>query len=229
MGLALVVGYLADMLENDEEGAQWFREKIDKLNPFLEASGLKPHVEPETCPVWSAEMYGYSGLHYLQRIAAHLNLRNSLPEPGGPDASRDPVVEEYCRLLGAEKNSFFGRLFRKKKIERQYDHLIFHSDAEGFYLPQDFREVLFPPEKLKIPGCMVGSSHRLLQETATLARAIELPLDMDPEAEAVWKAAETPGEGDLLWQQYGVESFICLRLYRAAKLSIKHSAVIVFT
>jgi hypothetical protein len=229
MGLALTVGYLADMLENDEEGTQWFREAIDRLNPFLTASGLKPHHEPEKCPVWSAGMYGYAGLHYLQRIAAHLNIRGSLPEPGGPDAPKDPIIDKYCRLLHAKTDSFFGRLLGKKNVERQYDHLIFHSDSEGFYLPQDFKEVLFPPNELEIPGCMVGSSYRLLQETCQLARAIELPLDMDPEAAEVWKAIELPDNGDLLWKRYGVESFTCLRLYRGAKCSIEHSAMLVFT
>jgi len=88
--------------------------------------------------------------------------------------------------------------------------------------------VLFPPEELEIPGGMIGSSPRLLDETRRLAQAIELPLDMDPEADELWKAAETQGEGDALWQRYGVESFTCLRLYHAARHSIEHSAALVF-
>ena len=33
MGLALEVGMLADLLENDEEAAQWFQEDFDKDSP----------------------------------------------------------------------------------------------------------------------------------------------------------------------------------------------------
>ena len=174
-------------------------------------------------------MFGYSGLHYLRRIAAHLNIRGALPEPGGEDVPEDRVLKEYYALAGASGRSFFDRLFGRKSIVRDYDHLILHSDAEGYYVPQDFREVLFPPDRLGTPGGMLGSSHRLLEETTRLARAVELPLDTDPEADEVWEAAETQGEGDLLWQRFGVESFTCLRLYNAARCSIDHSAVIVFT
>jgi len=228
MGLSIEVGILADLLENDEEGAQSFIEEMNKLNPFLVSCGLRAHTEPEQCPVFSADMLGYSGLHYLRRIAPHLNLRGSLPAPGGDDAAHDPILDEYYQLLNAPRPGLFGALIGRKQVRREYDHLIVHSDAEGYYLPQDFPEVLFPPEELEIPGGMIGSSPRLLDETRRLAQAIELPLDMDPEADELWKAAETQGEGDALWQRYGVESFTCLRLYHAARHSIEHSAALVF-
>lgn len=228
MGLAIEVGYLADMLENDEEGAAWFREELAKLEQFLPTQGLKPHVEATECPVFSAEMYGYSGLHYLRRLAAHLNIRGTLPEPGGQDAAKDPVLESYIGLFNAPAPSLVDRLFGKKAVSREYDHLIIHSDAEGFYLPQDFPNVLIPPESLAIPGGMIGSSHRLLAEIESLAAALELPLTLDPEDDEVWNAADDQGEAATGWKRYGVESFTCIRLYRAAKHSIEHSAAIVF-
>jgi hypothetical protein len=229
MGLAIEVGYLADMLANDEEGATRFRENMETLNAQLKLSGLRVHNEPESCPIFSAEMFGYSGLHYLRRLAAHLNIRGKLPEPGDGEASKDPVLEEYYGMVEKSGGSLFGRMFGKKPKEREYAHLIFHSDAEGFYVPQDFREVLFSDENLKIPGGMIGSSQRLLKEMEKLARAIDLPLELDPEAEEIWEAADSQGEGEKTWQRYGVESFTCLRLYHGAKHSVAHSAVIVFT
>ena len=228
MGLAIEVGYLADVLE-DEEGAADFREQLSKLNVCLKACGLNEHVEPQTCPVFSAEMYGYSGIHYLRRIAAHLDLRGKLPAPGADNAAKDPVLAEYCALFDKPKQSLFGRLFGRKQNSRHFDHLIYHSDAEGYYVPQRFTEVLFTPETMDIPGGMIGSSQQLLQETSQLAQALQLPLDLDPESQAVWDASDSQGKGDTLWQRYGVESFTCLRLHRAAKLSVSNSALIVFT
>lgn len=229
MALTLEVGYLADMLKVDMEGAKLFRNEMDKLTPFLKSSGLKPHAEPEECPVWSAEMFGYSGLHHLRRLAAHLNLKGSLPAPGGQDAAKDPVLNKYFNLSDKAKRSLMARMLGRKKIVREYDHLLVHDDAKGYYLPQDFSKVLFPPRKLEITGGMIGSSHRLLEETRKLAAAIELPLDIDPDSPKVWNAADNQGQGNLLWEKYGVESFSCLRLHKAAKLSIEHSAALVFT
>lgn len=228
MGLSIEVGFLADMLSADEEGAQWFRGELIRLNSFLQSSGLSAHVEPEQCPIWSADMLGYSGLHCLRRLAAHIDLRGSLPEPGGNDSADDRTLNRYYKLWDDRTPTFVARMLGKPKKVGHYDHLIHHSDAEGFYVPQDFPEVLFPPEDLRIPGGMVGSSIRLLDEVQRLAAILELPLDMDEEHDALWEAAESQGEGELRWQRYGVESFICLRLYRAAESSIKHSSLIVF-
>lgn len=229
MGLAIEVGYLADMLANDDDGAKWFDEEMQKLNPVLSSLGLNPHVEPRDCPVFSAEMFGYSGLHYLRRIAAHLNLRGKLPPPGDDQSAKDPVVEEYYALLASPKQSLLDRLLGRRPAKREFDHLMFHSDAEGYYLPQEFSEVIFPPEALKTPGGMVGSSTRLAAETRRLATVLGLPLDIDPEDEEVWEAADSQGEGETIWKRYGVESFSCLRLHHAAQHSIKHAAAIVFT
>ena len=71
MGLGLEVGILADLRENDEEGYEYFRSQLDALNSCLQQANIPDHAEPEDCEVWSGEMFGYSGLHYLRRFAAH--------------------------------------------------------------------------------------------------------------------------------------------------------------
>ncbi len=228
MGLSVEVGYLADLLANDEEGADLFREDMVSLNAYLASVGLPSHQEPERCDVFSCDMYGYSGLHYLRRIAAHLDLNGIMPPPGGQDAAEDEVMEEYYRLAVQHQTGLMGKLFRRAPRAGTFDHLLHHSDAEGYYLPQDFPSVLVPPKSFRIPGGMVGSSARLLEECKRLAAALELPLDLDPDAEEVWQATESQGEGDLKWQRYGIESFICLRLCQACKHSLKHQAAIVF-
>jgi hypothetical protein len=79
------------------------------------------------------------------------------------------------------------------------------------------------------PGGHLGSSVRLPAEARRLAEALGLPEDLDPHSEGVVEAtdAEEPaGEG---WQRHGVESYVCLQLLRAAKLSIATGAAIAFT
>lgn len=229
MGLSVIVGYLADQIANDEEGAEWFRESLDNLNEFLPTVELKAHQEPEICPIYYCDMYGYSGLHYLRRVAAHLDLRGKLPEPGSRDVdNQDPAQDE---VLAEYMERFVADYEKELAVEvaraRQFDHLIVHSDAEGYYIPQNIDHVLVAPDELELSG-FIGSSNALRDECVKLASALELPLDIDPEAEEVWQAAESQGIGFVKWQRYGIESYCCLRLYRAATHSLETGAAIVF-
>ena len=87
---------------------------------------------------------------------------------------------------------------------------------------------IFPSEALGVPGDMIGSSVRLLNECTRLAEWLELPLDLDPESDELWEAADTPQFNGPKWKQYGIESFSCIRLIRAAQASIESGAAIVF-
>lgn len=229
MGLALVVGHLADQIENDPEGAEWFRNDMQKLNSFLATQNLPPHIEPEKCEVYWCSMLGYSGLHYLRRVAASLALQSKIPKPGNPDSTQLDVADgdlmnDYLARLTAiyedeSKNPF--------KSPLKFTHLICHSDTEGYYIPQDFTYVLLSPDDLGLAE-MIGSSNRLLAECEELALALELPLELDPEAEEVIEAVNNQGTGEKKWQQYGIEAFHCLRLHKAAKHSIETGAAIKF-
>lgn len=230
MGLSLEVGLLADLLENDEEGAEFFREELDALNKFLASKGFSLHKEPESCEKFSCDMYGYSGLYYLRRLAAHLELRKATPPPLLDDDSDDPVITEYYQLATDPKeNGYTERSIAKPGRPNSFDHLMLHSDANGFYLPSDFDTVLCPPDEGIVTGDFVGSSQRLLAECKRIASAIGMPLDLDPESDEVWEAAESQGAGDSGWQRYGIESFSCIRLIRAAEHSLKTGAAIVFS
>jgi hypothetical protein len=50
MGLAVEVGMLADLLDNDEEGAEWLRESLANANAVLTELSLPTHSEPESLP-----------------------------------------------------------------------------------------------------------------------------------------------------------------------------------
>jgi hypothetical protein len=229
MGLSLQVGLLADLLQHDKESATILQRQLGDLNRHLESVGISLHREPEECEVWSADMFGYSGLHTLRRIAAHLDAGRSLPTPGDSDNSQDTIADAYFSEIVSGPPGFWKRLGRSlPKFTRKYDHLIAHSDCEGFYLPLDFPEVLLVDETLSVPGCMVGSSSRLLAEVTSLASVLGIPQDLHSQSEILWEAADSQGEGESLWQRYGIESISCVVLQEGCRKSLETGAALVF-
>lgn len=212
MGLAVSVGLLADLLQNDPEGAEWLVGSIAVVNRVLEDSGLPVHTEPrELVPVPTRSSIGgfpYSFIHYLRRAYAHGMADPSwraTPLPEDSDPSTDAVLE-------AETEQFSS-------------HLLCHSDCEGYYVPIDFPEVLFD-ESGQLPGGMLGSSQRLMGELIAVAPALCIQLQngelSDQEASRI-DGVSCSGEG--LSREY------CswLALYEAARISIAQKALIAFT
>jgi hypothetical protein len=219
MGLDLAVGVLADLKGTDDEpsGSAFYAEQFAIINGVLRAEGLAEHVEPrEPHETFSCDMYGYSGLHYLRRVAAHLALGRAIPPPGDRDADKDPM------LYG----EYWERFEEHERLK--FAHLIIHSDAEGFYVPINFERPLDLSD-LKLAGGWVGSAQRLENECRELADALDMPVEMDHEADEMWAAPESQGMGELRWQRYGVETFTCLRLLAACGVSLRTGAAIVFT
>lgn len=228
MGLDVSVGYIADLRNNDPEGAEAFEEYFSFVGLLLKEAELPQHVEPLDCEVWGAQMFGYSGLHYLRPIAAHIDAGLPLPPPGNNESSADPLLEAYFDDVLGKKQSLMQRLFKKQpRFARSFDHLIVHSDAEGFYLPLDFSGVLFADDK-KLPGGMLGSVPRLLTELERLAEALAVPESLHSQSEELWEAADSQGEGNAIWERYGIESFSCVVLREACRKSLATGAAIVF-
>jgi hypothetical protein len=222
MGLSLSVGMLADLLVNDEEGAEWFADEIDNLNGLLAKAGLKTHIEPRTLPDgadFSCDMWGYRGLHRLRRIAVHMTPQKGLlgaragklPPPSDKDPTEDPLLKKLydSQLLAVPK----------------FTHLLQHSDAEGFYVPQDFVKVLVSDG---IAGGFVGSVQRLQAECRELAAALAIPDGLDPDSDEVMAAMESPVHGAAGWRAYGVETYCCLQMLHACDASLKTGPLLVF-
>jgi hypothetical protein len=241
VGLAIEVGMLADLLSNDQEGAGWFREDMEKLNSVLTMAGLAPHDEPKEGAVHSTDMYGYSGLHYLRRCAAHLHYRGALPPPliEGESPAEDEELERYCADFVAENIEVQPGSFALE-TSRPFDHLILHSDAEGFYVPQSFKPVLLAGDHAY---GWIGSSQTLRSECERLAEAFELPGDIlnDPENEALFEAIESSRNGAKVWRlfkprpaiqpawrDHPIAALICAKLYCFAGYSIQTKAALVF-
>ena len=101
--------------------------------------------------------------------------------------------------------------------------MLCHSDAEGFYVPIDFPEVLIDE---RIAGAYLGSSVRLAHELVLVAPALEIELDRDgtltpQEAQRLY--ALTEKEDGLFRELTG-----WLDLYEAARLSLAQKSAIVF-
>lgn len=214
MGLNMIVGVLVDA---EDDYTEMVRTDFVAIGELLERAGTRQWTEPDLVEGQDPhfEMWGYSGLHTVRRLAAHLAADGRLPEPldEAHRATDDPLLSNVYKTLPGDPPGPF-------------DHLIHHSDREGYYVPVDFAHVIVDK---KAPGGYLGSSVRLLAETRRLAEALGLPEDLDPDSDEVFEATDAEEPATAGWQRYGVESYVCLQLLQAAKLSIATGAAIAFT
>src|SRR5690606_29359466 len=127
-------------------GEAFLREAFAKLAHAFERRGLPPHVEPEEAlapwppPNVLANMpYGV----FEELGHAWVDLQ--------PDLRRD---------------RFAGRALAMIDLR---SHLLCHAGTEGFYLPIDFARPLHAEgDERALPGELVGSSVKLLEELALL-------------------------------------------------------------
>jgi hypothetical protein len=213
MGLAVVVGRLADLLRYDPEGGGSFRQSLAGVNQVLERAGLPRHAEPEVispAPRSRAGLngYPYSFLHHLRRFYAHAQSDPQwVPDttPAGTNPAADSVLQDEMSMLSC--------------------HLLCHSDCEGYYLPIEFDDVLFDHKTNKIPGGMLGSSFRLMAELVSIAPKLGIVGDgaglSDHEVNKINQA--TQGKA-----KFWIEQTVWLSLFEAARLSIEHRSAICF-
>ncbi|MFF5158284.1 hypothetical protein ACFY3N_18935 [Streptomyces sp. NPDC000348] len=213
MGLNMFVGVLAGA---EDDYADMIRADFAAIGELLERTGLGHWAEPEPAEAERSEfeVWGHSGLHTVRRLAVHLAAGGRLPEPldEARHAVDDPLLREVYEASPGDPPGPF-------------DHLIHHADSEGYYVPVDFAPVVVDR---KAPGGCLGSSVRLLAEIRRLAEALGLPEDLDPHSEEVFEAADAEEPATEGWQRYGVESYVCLQLLRAAKASVETGAAIAF-
>ena len=210
MGLAISTGVLADALQHDAGQADWLLAEFATINAVLAAAGHDAHVEPREVPASIRRdlLHGmpYSWLHFLRRVYAH--TRRSDDFRATPLADEDPTADPVLEEEGASFES----------------HLLTHSDAEGYYVPVDFDEVLFDASG-ELPGGMLGSSRYLQQELIDMAPALGIRLSAGGElddAEAARLAAVDESGG--LYR----ELLVWLCLYEASRESLAHGVAIRF-
>ena len=217
MGLSVFVG-----------SSEIYRGGFASVNAALRAAGLPEHREASRggrdLPL-EIDMYGYSTIHHLRWVALHILRGRPIPHAERDDVMDDPLMTDYYEGEGYAAELSPAQRSPGHASPWGFRHLLLHSDAEGYYLPQPFDEVLIPAERLKVPGGMIGSSPRLRDECAALARHMALPLETDPEIAADLMAE---GGGDEGWQRLASAAYACLQLHRAADVSVKYGAAIIF-
>lgn len=213
MGLAVCVGVLADLIENDPESSEMLAQEMATANLLLAEAGQTQHDEPKALPEFrsraSLDSFPYSFIHYLRFAYAHVTQDPSWrakPLAEGSDPASDPTVEDVSSMFES--------------------HLLCHSDCEGFYFPIDFDEVIFSDEDRELSGGMLGSSFQLRSELIQVAPALGISLTSsgeleDTEADRINNVGESD-EG--LYRE--LTSWIAL--YEACRISIKHRTAIVF-
>jgi hypothetical protein len=228
MSLSLCVGQLADCIAvKDRDCVRRMRRALEKINEVLKANELPEHHEPERVQGgkrWTCRIAGHY-LTPLRRLAAHVRQRlindegdedefDTWPEPWDRVWSvgyQDPILEEYY--------DDGGELF---------DHLMYHSDYQGYYVPIDFDDPLYPRGELEEElGGPIGSTRFLLSDCEEVARMIHLPTDLDADSKCFDDAvtsAEKLGQG---WWNYATESERCLKLIAACRKSLEWNSVIV--
>ncbi len=215
MGLAINIGMLADLLENDVEGAEWLHETFSRVNEVLRENELPSHQEPEQLPPMQSRAnvssYPYSYLHYLRRFYAYVvNDPDWIAVPISNDKSPtdDPVLDEEMYMMSS--------------------HLLCHSDAEGFYLPIEFDAIIIDAQDQgRIPGGILGSTYCLMNELIQVAPKLDIRLShgclSDDEANKLSKILEL--DNDDFW----IEKTVWFSLFEAARLSIEYKTAICFS
>lgn len=218
MSFALEVGLLADLKDADEEAFESQLEQFAIINKVLGANGLREHVEPQELEypayIHSENGFGYRQLHNLRWIAVRLALGKAVPIHSNDDAHKDPVLKEY-----------YSRFERGETLK--FQHLIVHSDAEGYYVPVDFERVILAVD-LPLAGGWLGSTQRLQAECVELAEVMaaygapgEVPKSLFGRIAAKWEQRGKP-------QPFAVEKFVCERLLAACEASLLSKAAICF-
>lgn len=231
MALVLQTGILAQVRIEDEVQYLAIQRELAQIGDFLNKNGVVHTFQEPTQltidRVWSTDMYGYLGLHYLRRVAAHLFLEKQLPPPGDWNASNDPVLVRYFeQYFGGNITTLTKQVLTRKKVF-PFEHLIIHSDTDGYYFPIDFQRVLVTNDS-ELCGGFIGSTYRLIEELQELAQVLQLDLNHNIDDIDLYDAAEDQGHGNALWERYGVESFTCLKLYKGCLESIENRCVLAF-
>lgn len=167
--------------------------ELEELNRYLTGQKMPAHEEPPG----ERRQWRVEDLEGLRRVAAFLQYERKVPRED------DDAYARLDRYYGDKSRDEPAVGFRKKASHgRRFDHLIFHSEVEGYYLPRDFETVLSSED---VQGLELGSLPRLVQELTTLEAEL---------ASASWMKRERDD---------------CRALLEAARAASEVGAVLAFT
>ena len=152
MGLSLETGILSDLKSEDIEGFNHYKNEFDKLYGILKKNGIQTsYREPEDLGkefVWSSQMYGYGGLHYLRRLAAHIWEGKTKIKPGNNDSSEEISLKLKSKFLDISSDSE-PEVYRKldETLESIFNNSL--NDSGDHYVASP------TPQKLTNVACVI--------------------------------------------------------------------------
>ncbi len=207
---------------------------LERLAAALEAAGKEPHLEPDRLDEqgrFEAEISDHSQLHALRRIAARVALGAGITPIADPDlADEDQVVDLYYERGGTPTSpgvlgSVSSFIWRRDPV---FQHLMFHGDTAGFYLPRDFKNVIIVEDELAVPGGIIGSVPRLLAECRQLAERLEVTADFEAEDLGIpWKP-ESKTDEPPVWLDHREAAYCLVALRSACHAAMRVGAVVYF-
>jgi len=172
----------------------------------------------------------YGVIHHLRRVAAHLWTGRPVPPPIPAEeletrpASGDPVLRQFY------EESLPGPLDKEGRsvdLKEGYSHLIYHSDCSGYYMPVMFHVPFNVPGKEGMEDIgLLGSSYVLQDECERLAIALNIPPDLHPGT--LWDKTVRPWELSMPWTEHVAETYACVNLLHACRISIESGCAISF-
>jgi hypothetical protein len=205
MGLAISSGVYAYYIKEYPEEAERMEDELKIINSALKKNGIAEHSEPKEIPKRSMSSilgFPYSFLHYLRRVYALYKLEKAVTPTNGKLSSEDKeLIMEATEMMDS--------------------HLLCHSDAEGYYVPVEFDEVIFDEE---LPGGMLGSSQKLFSEILKIAPLIDVVIERKDISSATNEELANADER----HPYYVERIVWFSLFENCKNSIENNTIISF-
>ncbi len=211
MSLAITVGFLADLITTDPEGSEFALQMFSTINQALEENGVSLHDEPRSLPPFSSrsisDCFPYSHIHHLRRFYAKKRANPDWTPTRVPDdedpAEDDDLIDEIAMCES---------------------HLLCHSDSEGCYVPIEFADPLIS-DTVEIPGGLIGSSQKLLEELIFIAPELGIELAHGELSDEMASRIKTSVES---LEPFFIEKTVWLSLYESCRWSISSGSAIVF-
>jgi hypothetical protein len=211
MGLDITLMPLSKVLKDEKRAAQ--HQAFLKQTGFVLPSGSDQDFG------YTEQVGPYAVFHHLWRYAAHLEINGKPPKEPGTHPKDDPV---YLQAIGKPKTRF--------------DHLLRHSDDEGYYYPIDFEnlmEIKVEPPSGGLLKKLFGGNPEAAGAPVSFGSAIQLQKELleineflgVPIREEV--PSETYADG-IHGDEWGDEKWTWVVLYFMSKKAIEHGQIVVF-
>ncbi len=167
----------------------------------------------------------YASLHCLRRYACHLEANGRPPElPATPDDPDDPEVADVMARIA----DFYGDWDAGAEPPptapppSRFIHLLWHSDADGYYVPADFPHPCFVTWQEQ--DVSIGSAPRLLAELDVLNEWLCVSHDLGELSDDDRRAWEESLSED----EWAVEKWVWSVLHWLARVSVQRRQSLVF-